>query len=492
MIGKLLPYDDANPKSIEEYSTKLIGKTFDDVLFEYFGEGLVYEETKAYYSNPRGKGSLGNLIEKYFFLYEPNSDSEPDFPDAGVELKVTPIENKKDGTFRAGERLVIGMIPNDRPVPESIYESHVLEKLRLILFVLYLRVKEENRIDHEIKISKLFSVLSEVVQEDFKIIESDYNLIVEKIEEGKAHELSEGDTMYLGACTKGATAKRSLQSQFYNPEVKAKRRAFSLKQGYMTYVINKYMLGDVTTYEQIIEDESVSAEEFEAIVLNKIAQYVGKTESELRDEFNLMESKSKDIFSLLSFAMLGIKSNNAEELIKSDTIVKATRIEQNGALRESMSFPAIKFSEFAEEEWEDSYIYEYFSSKRFLLVVYRHNGKGYALEGAGFWHMPMSDLEGKGRREWEGVQGIVKQGVEFDIGKNRVKNNFPKYSETEIFHVRPHAKKSAYLINGKQYGNGVLERDADMLLNGDMMTRQSFWLNKKYILAQLDSVMASR
>ena len=43
-----------------------------------------------------------------------------------------------------------------------------------------------------------------------KIIKDDYEKIVRKIQNGRAHELSEGDTMYLGACTKGATAKKVL------------------------------------------------------------------------------------------------------------------------------------------------------------------------------------------------------------------------------------------------------------------------------------------
>ena len=34
-----------------------------------------------------------------------------------------------------------------------------------------------------------------------------------KIAEGKAHELSEGDTFYLGACTKGANLASQLNSE---------------------------------------------------------------------------------------------------------------------------------------------------------------------------------------------------------------------------------------------------------------------------------------
>ena len=43
-----------------------------------------------------------------------------------------------------------------------------------------------------------------------------------------------------------------------------------------------------------------------------------------------------------------------------------------------------------------------------------------------------------------------------------------------ILHVRTHASKSAYKINGVKYGNGKLGRDTDELPNGDLMTKQCF------------------
>ena len=51
-------------------------------------------------------------------------------------------------------------------------------------------------------------------EEDLKIIKHDWNLINGKILKGKAHELSEGDTFYLGACTKGSTALKSFRKGF--------------------------------------------------------------------------------------------------------------------------------------------------------------------------------------------------------------------------------------------------------------------------------------
>ena len=44
-----------------------------------------------------GKGAIGTVIEESWFGYTPNSESEPDFPEAGIELKVTPYLRGKNG-----------------------------------------------------------------------------------------------------------------------------------------------------------------------------------------------------------------------------------------------------------------------------------------------------------------------------------------------------------------------------------------------------------
>ncbi|MBC1345261.1 restriction endonuclease, partial [Listeria welshimeri] len=179
----------------------------------------------------------------------------------------------------------------------------------------------------------------------------------------KAHELSEGDTVYLGACTKGATAEKSLRSQFYNAEVPAKRRAFCLKQGYMTYLINKYIFGDIDTYDKIIKQtEDMYELDFESYVLEKINKFVGRNVQELGGLFGIENKElAKNYYSQLAFAMLGIKSNNAEEFVKANIVVKTIRFTEKNRLEESMSFPTINFKEFAKEEWEDSTAYNYFS-----------------------------------------------------------------------------------------------------------------------------------
>ena len=99
----------------------------------------------------------------------------------------------------------------------------------------------------------------------------------------------------------------------------------------------------------------------------------------------------------------------------------------------------------------------------------------------------MGDIEGKLMEEWERARDTFRKGVKFTVtdSNSTIQNNLPKKSNTHILHVRPHAQKAAYLIDGIKYGNGVLGRDTDILPNGDQMTKQCFWLNNDYILQQI-------
>ena len=76
-------------------------------------KAMVVRETANYevkHENKKRKGGLGELIEERFFHYQMNNDARPDFDKAGVELKVTPYKQNKNGTLVAKERLILTMI----------------------------------------------------------------------------------------------------------------------------------------------------------------------------------------------------------------------------------------------------------------------------------------------------------------------------------------------------------------------------------------------
>lgn len=479
----MFDYDSSSADSILSYAKKLEGKTFSDILKRYYAySNRLHEITEDTLSDTNAKGQLGNFLEKYYFGYELNSNQEADFKEAGVELKQTCIDQKKNGSYTAGERLSITNISFEGPVETDFYKSHVWNKIRLILLIHYLRDKTIPRMDNKILFVNLFTP----PQADLEIIINDYNKINSKIIAGLAHEISEGDTLYLGACTKGATAAKSLRPQYYGDHTPAKKRNFCFKRSYMDYVLHNYVLKDSVPYEPIIKDSSLlEKNSFEDIIIEKIEKHVGETDFRLCEYYNRIYNNNKAQWVDLTYRMLGIKGNHAEEFVKSNIVVKTIRIEENGKIRENMSFPPFRFMDLIEEEWEDSELYNYFSETKFLFVVFKKNGEYYQLHKAKFWNMPTVDLDRDVQDGWLQVKNTILAGVKFDIKPNgTISNNLLGQHDNRIIHVRPHATKSAYrLSNGFEKGN--IERDANPLPDGQWMTTQSFWINNSYILEQL-------
>lgn len=505
---KLFDYDDTNIDSVYSYAKKLEGMTFSEILKEYenspikaYGEDLydsssieespIIKESPADYledeikskNNTNSKGQLGNFIEKYYFGYNPNSYQGADLKKIGVEIKQTPIEINKKGTYSAGERLSITNISYKEPVEDDFYKSHVWEKIKCILLIQYLRDKSLERLDYVIKFVNLFSP----PKEDLQIIIEDYKKINEKIKQGKAHELSESDTLYLGASTKGATAQKSTRPQYYGNHIPARKRNYCFKVSYMNYVLRNYVLQNNVPCESIIKIDI--HESFQDYIVGLINKHIGKTDKELCQLYNRPYNNNKAQWNDLAFRMLGIKSNRAAEFEKANIVVKTIRIEEDGKNRENMSFAPFKFKELIKEEWEDSTVFNYFDTTQFLFVVFERYGDSYKLKGSKLWHMPYEDLNEVVHKEWNNYINIIKDGVTFievkkADGSFEIKNNLPGMKDTTIIHIRPHAQRSAYkLKDGFIIGN--IAKDADELPNGEWMTKQSFWLNRSYVLQQL-------
>lgn len=464
-------YNKTDPISIENYAQNLIGKSFQDIVDEEQERLRMVYEASSYgvaevSEGKRNKGNLGQIIEECFFHYACNNDARPDFAEAGVELKVTPYKVGAKGKISAKERLILTMIDYFTVVDEEFETSHLWNKARLILLIYYLYEKEKPiNLDYKIDYAKLFTP----PEQDVKIIKHDFEVIVEKIRAGKAHELSEGDTMYLGAATKASTSQ-DRRKQPFSDEL-AKPRAFSFKNSYMTYVLNNYIVPGKDTYEPIMSAET--ADSFEDYVVGRIDKHKGASVPELCELFEInVEKKPKNLEALLAYRMLGIKGNHAEEFEKANIVVKAIRIGKNNKIKESMSFPTFKFKELVEEEWEDSTFGNYLRETRFLFVVYKFDENDVLrLKGCQFWNIPYADLEVEVKSVWERTKSVLKAGLQVTVVNGVHHNNFPKATENRVSHVRPHAQNA---------------NDTYELPDGRPFPKQCFWLNNSYILSQLD------
>lgn len=160
-----------------------------------------------------------------------------------------------------------------------------------------------------------------------------------------------------------------------------------------------------------------------------------------------------------------------EEFQKAGIIPKTIRVQYNGNIKESMSFPTFDFIELsAETEWENSELYNYLAPTRFMFVIFQQRqDEQYAFDRVMFWNIPNADLE-QVRIVWQRTVQTLREGVQLTQTPRGVKNNLPKQSENPVAHVRPHGKDAS---------------DKLPLPDGRMMTKQCFWLNNTYIREQI-------
>lgn len=477
-----------------ERAEALPGMTFRDVL----DLGIAPEGVAREYNSRRYKGGMGTLIEERFFGYRANSDREADFAEAGVELKATcfdMVSRRRTLVESAGERLVLTMIPYDEEAPVSLYDSHLWQKCKSILLVWYHRDKTIDPYDQRIAYVKLFTP----PKRDLRVMEQDYELITGLIRAGRAEELSESLTTYLGACTKGATREKSMRDQaFYAPGKLARSRAFSLKRSYMDYVLHHYVMGEPEVEAVVTDPRELERQTLVEYVTNRINAHVGESDRDLCQMLGIEYTGNKAQWTTIAYRLLGIRGERAAEFEKAGIRVRTLRPEPDGKrLVESAPILNINFLELAaERDWEDSELRNLLADMRYLFVVFQKEGDRTVLRGCKVWGMPEEDLDGPVRECWQRARDAVERGVRLEkkvsaAGKVSYANDLPGMAENPVAHVRPRAAQAAYLfLDGSKVGN--VERDAEELPDGRWMTRQAFWLNSGYLLEQVSELLKGR
>ena len=464
-----LEYDKTSPKSIFEYAIPLL----DHTLREMVGDEAVLGYNMA------GKGTLGQMVEELYYHYKANSNPTPDFEEAGVELKTTGLKKLKDLSLQIKERLVVDMIDYENVVNQSFEMSLFYNKCRLMLLLFYLYDRSLEQYDRYF----LYVTLWKIPEKDLLMIKHDYEVIIEKIKQGKAHLLSEGDTEYLGACRKGQKGD-SLRAQPCSP-IGAPRRAFSLKTSYMRTVLQyikdsgkRAVANFDVEGEQVVKANELKERSFEEIILSRFAPFIGKDYKEISAILSKEESSSKSKYFDIANSIVSpdvSNVNRSEEFLKAGLTMKTVRLEDNGRINESMSFENIDYEEvYDNDNWYDSRLYELFTN-RFLFVVFRRdssrniviNGKEekrYVLQKVFFWTMPPKDIE-IAEEYWQNIRESV---LENHIDPQY----FWKISDHRKFHVRPKGKVAADLACNP---------------NGGFAKKYCYWFNSEYVKEIIES-----
>lgn len=399
-----------------EYTKQIRGKTFKE-----------FDVNNILTSDSKDKGNLGKVIETGFYKYPNNNKAEADFANLGVELKVSGYVKNKNGTISAKERLVLGKIDYNNIVHEEFNFSHLLFKSKKILIIWYEYDREKEYKDFVITDFQLYDMT-----EDSLIIKNDFELIKQKVLDGKAHLISEGDTSYLGACTKGATG-RDRTTQPFSKEL-AMPRAYSLK--------NSYMTGILRSADLVLDVDNMEYKTVEEYVFAQIQKFIGKRQLDIFENVTnrkITGKTPKQLNKMISDELIG----KDEELPKKNPlfqkvnyIIKNLPVNEVGYPIERMSFRNLILSEF-KDDWEESWWKNYFEEVTIVVICYRgekgsKNGER-ILEGVKQITFTDKDIELFGR-----TYNQVKRAIdEHDVSLLPQ----PKRLEGQILEVAPKGQK---------------------------------------------------
>lgn len=468
-----------NAKDVIKHMKKFYNKSFKQIIESTEGHLELKE-------NIKNKGALGQIIELYVFGQKPNSKPEPDLELADgtkLELKVTPAkQNKVKKGLSAKERISINNINYEdfkKDIPFE--ESSVYKKLNMfIAWYLDPQIKGYGKKNCEI-ISSLIYEMNEV---DYEIIKEDYNTIKNKVRAGLAHELSESDTNILGACTKGAGKGKDLRTQPFS-DIKAKQRAFSLKQSYVTSLLDQSLKKNVSN------NDFLTTETLSEFIEKRINKHKGKSIQKLCKDLGIKYNPSnKNIRTQIIKKMFGVKKHlkDINEFHKYSICPKTIQIANNN-LKESIPLLDFSYEEIVETPFVDSDFSNYIQETKLLLFIFNaENGENIFL---GTEWIPLGEQYlDRAKETYNITRSIVNDGCIVRKTENRTNKkgenykhyitNFP-LAKNEVFHVRPHA------TNGDKTNDSCTlplpKKDKYSKLT--RYTKHAFWVNNSFIKNKL-------
>ncbi|CAM4169416.1 Sau3AI family type II restriction endonuclease [Bacillus paramycoides] len=334
-----------------EYTKGIIGKTFKEID----KKGILQQ------GKNNDKGRLGKVVETGFYGYELNNHPEADFSKLGIELKVSGFNRLKDESWSAKERISLSRINYNNIIHEEYEFSKVISKNRKLLIIWYEYIRDVPYEDFVIHDFQLYNM-----SRDEDIIRNDFYTIKQKVMDGLAHKLSEGDSVILGAATKGQKGETAEQP---NSDVFAPTRAFSLKNSFFRGILKNHV------EERLIVEKSVDFVAPEEFIWKQLKPYKGMSQLEILSHFKKYDPTKRipyNISKMVSDRVVGKDKELPEKhevFSKSNFLIKNIPIEGNNRPIEKATFSTLKLSDFS-SPWEKSEWKIFFEEVTFIYIGY--------------------------------------------------------------------------------------------------------------------------
>src|SRR5699024_5370403 len=143
-------------------------------------------------------------------------------------------------------------------------------------------------------------------------------------------------------------------------EILAKQRALSFKTGYMSSILNDYVLGDKKVNSIIKDPFELKSKSLEEYIEQCFKPYIGWSIEKLASHFDI-QKRDYSINYRIAMAILNLDGKNektsqfpkVDEFEKACILLKTVKFNENNVNKENMSFPAFKFKDLANETWID-------------------------------------------------------------------------------------------------------------------------------------------
>jgi DNA mismatch repair endonuclease MutH len=384
-----------------------------------------------------GKGSAGLMIERFFGITA-NSLSAPDFPRAGIELKVVPVVTTAKGGRRIKERTVISMIDYPMIVGETWQTAHVRRKLDLLL-VFYKVKPKEPLSDFPIVRALRWRPQPPVDS----LLEHDWEAIKTKVVAGRAEDLTESEGYVLGACTKGPGGGVSKSQP--NSSALAPGRAFALKPSFTLNLLLDAERNDLPELRRL-DDLQRRYQRFVGSTVGAMAEVVGLPSSRAKNWAARVVRKGVGVAAGLEIEDLGLT-------------VRVPRVDPALRPYEAISFPSFRHKDLVDEDWNDSLLLSYLEYMLFAPTMgqTRDTLPNRCIVTTPVYWTPTPDELSMIREEWTMFRDLIRAGRA---------DRLPTAAKTRAIHIRTKGRDS---------------HDLDELPDGSLVTKKAFWLNVSFV-----------
>ncbi len=458
--------------------------------------------------NSKNKGQIGQLVEKYIGL-ENNNISMPDL--GNVELKTIGIKMNKDNKPASKERLIISKANFDELKSKNLEENENISKIKNVLYVCYEYVKGNDVSDFKFLGGFLNNFLDHISNEDKETIYQDYEILRNKVINNQIKTISSSDTQILELCTKSANS--SVTTNYNGEDVKP--RAWALKTSFMTKILNEHF--DDVTKTFSIEQTHENRLMFDNLdnALNRIANIdLEPKKTKMYERLGKStHSKGQNAHSLTSFLMDYLITNSEagdieniditifkKWLVSKDYKIKTISVDENNRIHEDMSFRSFQYLELHSNDYKNEpTFYQELQNNTFIFMISKKIENEVYLKKIVLHKFNEVELN-NASLVINKTKEILEQSLILEykpaalVSQNgSFKNNFPKSSNNEMFHVRPHASNRMHMNklpdDTKVIFNNLeayeLSKDdqlfVDKIQKEHSYTNSCFFLNKKYL-----------